>query len=1200
MSATEVLSPYRGLVPYAEEDAAFFFGRTRDTGVVISNLLASRLTLFYGASGVGKSSVLNAGVVPALRSLASGNSAQVGRPELAVVVFRDWASAPALGLARAVQRECSRAVGESLRNLPAPAGLLAALREGAEKVGGEVLLILDQFEEHFVYAAGDDFESFDDAFVAALNDRALNVNVLLSIREDGLAKLDRFKGRIPNLFGNYLRIEHLDEDSAREAIAKPVERYNEIVRVGRVPITLEHGLVDTVLKEVRAGRVTISDAALGGVASASGGDVRIETPFLQLVMTRLWDFELGRGSEQLRLGTLKDELGGAGSIVRNHVRAALDRLTPEEKRLAVAAFRYLITPSRTKIALPSVDLAAMSEMPAGPLAELLEKLTGSGYRILKPVPPPPDRPDAVGYEIWHDILAQAILDWRNERIQEAQVEAARAEADAELQAAREKARERAAAARRSRRMTLVMSVCLVLSLIGLAYGWLKQQDARQQARRAEWHKQLADARVALSTDPELGLLIASHVLRERTEGGSGRAADAADTLAMALDASRLRSRLDTDKMRSGYVRMDVSQESADRNVTIAVVGKGDQTFLIDRDTARVSRTLPAPAAEVVDMAISPDGTRIALALANETVEIRDVEGGGEPESIASGGPLLTLAWSRDGERLAFATQDGRVVIRDVAEQREERSIRAFAADSYQFVLALDFSPDGNWLLGAGSDNRLLQWSLSEPSPEETVSCFVGHEDDLTVVRFAPSGKVFASGAKDGAVQLWDGERRGSASGCSRTPLRTLVGHFNTVFDIRFSPDGQTVATASADTTVRLWDVNTGKPLLNLLGHTAPVERIAFLYNGEQVISAGWDGSTRTWDVTGYPDVRASRDSSERSSHVLIMTKDGRTVVRDRTTGEVYRQGRFNSANTGAIDQRGESVAISFFDGSTRVYSVDNGEEFAAFRAHAGRITTLDLSADGQRVASGGIDGYARLWDSRSGKKLGEIELRYVVGTMAFSPDDRHLLVGDESGAEVLWELATDRRTTLAGHSQSPDSVAWSGDAQWLATGSQDKTVLIWSLPGGEPAQTLTFPDIVFGVAFSPDSSRLLAVSGPLVHRYDVNGWREIQPALEGHENFVTSAAFSPDGSRIATASWDRTARVWDAETGRQLAAYTHDEPLSDVMFSPAGSALITISEAGRMRFIPLDNAELLEMADARATRKLSPAECKRYLDHDEC
>ena len=177
-------SPFKGLAALedSELDALFFFGRERERAVLVANLLAARLTVLYGESGVGKSSLLGAGVVRELRALA---------PD-AVVALRDsW----------------SGSVVEALDEV-----------RGAE----EAYLVLDQFEEYFLYHGDDDSGALLHDLPELLGDT--RVNVLVSVREDSLARLDAFKARIPSVFGNQVRLEHLDREAARSAILGPIAR----------------------------------------------------------------------------------------------------------------------------------------------------------------------------------------------------------------------------------------------------------------------------------------------------------------------------------------------------------------------------------------------------------------------------------------------------------------------------------------------------------------------------------------------------------------------------------------------------------------------------------------------------------------------------------------------------------------------------------------------------------------------------------------------------------------------------------------------------------------------------------------------------------------------------------------------------------------------------------------------------------------
>src|SRR5262249_49361327 len=153
---------------------------------------------------------------------------------------------------------------------------------------------------------------------------------------DFYAKLDRFEGRIPTLYDNYFRIEHLDRKAAREALEKPVDEFNRLRLTSNGPVTLEPALVDAVLKQVETGQVVIGEAGRGTVGSAKpqeNAQARIETPFLQLVMTRLWDEEMAAQSSTLRLTTL-ERLGGAESIVRTHLDAVMSAQQPQDQDVA--------------------------------------------------------------------------------------------------------------------------------------------------------------------------------------------------------------------------------------------------------------------------------------------------------------------------------------------------------------------------------------------------------------------------------------------------------------------------------------------------------------------------------------------------------------------------------------------------------------------------------------------------------------------------------------------------------------------------------------------------------------------------------------------------------------------------------------------------------------------------------------------------
>ncbi len=418
MSATAVRSaapaaPFKGLANYTEQDSAIFFGREREREVIMANLKARRLTVLYGNSGVGKSSLLRAGVASRLLEHAHRNHEDLGTPEFVPVVFSAWRDDPVSGLQQAIAAAVAPFASASWS--PSMQGPLAAAIDAAATASDAYLLIiLDQFEEYFLYHAGDDRPGcFAEQFAGAVGRRGLQASFLVSIREDALAKLDRFKATIPKLFDSSLRFSHLDARAAREAILRPIEHYNGLVEP-EARVTLEPALVDEVLAQVRTGEVVLEQSghgALQGAEADAGADDQIETPYLQLVMTRLWQAERQHGSSELRLATLT-QLGGAQEIVRTHLDAALSSLSAPERDVAADLFHHLVTPSGTKIAHMAGDLAEYTQHAVAEVEAMLATLASAEIRILRPVRPPPGEQRPPRFEIFHDVLAASVLDWR--------------------------------------------------------------------------------------------------------------------------------------------------------------------------------------------------------------------------------------------------------------------------------------------------------------------------------------------------------------------------------------------------------------------------------------------------------------------------------------------------------------------------------------------------------------------------------------------------------------------------------------------------------------------------------------------------------------------------------------------------------------------------------------------------------------------
>ncbi|HEY3135428.1 MAG TPA: tetratricopeptide repeat protein [Blastocatellia bacterium] len=445
-------APYAGLRVYSEQDAAFFFGRDRLRDLIISNLRSSRLTLLFGPSGVGKSSVLCAGVARELKRLGQENLDQNGKPEVAVAVFNSWRDDPLIGLAAAVEEAVEQALGGAPIEPPPPSSsLVERFGAWAKRVGGDLFVILDQFEDYFLYREyGEGDVSFALELARMVNHLSLRVNFLLSIRDDAYSKLEQLKARISNIYANALRIDDLDIKAARAAIEKPIDQYNRFYAASHSRVRIEPELVEELLETLRTGRLSLGESGRGVIKREGGDSEReptVEAPFLQLVMTELWKAEMLDGSTTLRLQTLKS-LGGAGEIVKTHLAGVMQVLTEDERDLAASAFNFLVTPSGNKIPYTASDLAASAEVDRNKLVPLLEKFTGSGRRILRSSGPayPAGEPR---YEFRHDVLAKAAFAWRTKYRNDQKTEEEKRQA-AEKARAEERAR-RAAILRWARR-----------------------------------------------------------------------------------------------------------------------------------------------------------------------------------------------------------------------------------------------------------------------------------------------------------------------------------------------------------------------------------------------------------------------------------------------------------------------------------------------------------------------------------------------------------------------------------------------------------------------------------------------------------------------------------------------------------------------------------------------------------------------------
>lgn len=393
--ATTEIRPYMGLDAFDEQDAPFFFGRDRDIRRIISSFYGFRLTVLFGSSGVGKSSVLNAGVLRQSR----------GDSNLLMTVFRVWTGDIIKGIKEEVRAAAAK-IGDP-PTLSPELPLAEFLLDYAMHYRRHVIVILDQFEDYLRdYHQG---HPFDQQFVNIAVNRSMPVSLLVALRRDAVADLHRYEESISTLWEGLIEIDHLDEEAATLAIRGPLEEFER--QTGK-RMTIKDDLIKAILERVSVTDRSVRTARWDGPSTAGEDEAlrkrRIETPFLQLVMMRLWKEERQAGSWELQKSTFEKKLGGAKAILRAHVGSVLDPLPPRDREPIIEIFRYLVTPSGAKVSYALKDLSDLAGVGQNRLARILDGLAGEA-RILRK-----NTREEVSYELFHDVLGEPVLEWRNQ------------------------------------------------------------------------------------------------------------------------------------------------------------------------------------------------------------------------------------------------------------------------------------------------------------------------------------------------------------------------------------------------------------------------------------------------------------------------------------------------------------------------------------------------------------------------------------------------------------------------------------------------------------------------------------------------------------------------------------------------------------------------------------------------------------------
>jgi WD40 repeat protein len=1155
--------PFKGLAPFQDSDldAGFFFGREREREVIEANLMASRLTILYGEPGVGKSSVLRAGLAHHLRTVAAANLETRGEPGFAVVVFDAWKDDPVQALRAAVAGAVTRALGGSVSPDDGGSSLADTFGLWQELLGGDLYVILDQTEEYFLYHGAESGPgTFREEFPAVIGSADLRANFLLAIREDALAKLDAFRRLVPGVLDNYLRLEHLDRRAARTAIIEPIAAYNARA-ADQGMVSVEPGLVDAVLDQVVAGKVEVGSVGGRGSIDNADRDDRIETPYLQLVMRRIWDEERALESPTLRLETLR-RLGGAEQIVRDHVELALASLSSHETDIAANLFDHLVTPSGAKIAQDAGDLAQYAGVPESEVLPVLSTL--GNERILRSVIGADPR--STRYEIFHDVLAEPVLTWR---------------------AGHELERERVAARRERRRLWLLVVAAFAALLVvgGVAvFALVQRGSARSQARRAHAHELAADALTNVSSDPVSSVALALQAAQLSPE------AETEDVLRTSLLAMR-----ELHVLRLGG--RIVAASFAPSGGRLLAASSNGTLGIFDTTGTRV---VAFPHQRSLTHAVwSPDGRFVATGDVDGLVTIVRARDGQPLRRLDTKAPVASLAFTHG---TLLAGSGGRLLLIH-GVRGSVRTLRLAGA-----VVAAAQSPNGKLVAVATERAGRVTTRILDAQTRRVRTTLPEHGIDS--LRFDPTGRVLVTGSTDKTTRLW-------LAATGRLVHELPQGGY--VLALSFSPDGQTLATASSDGSVPIWDVRSGVRLVLLVGSNGSANDAAFSPDGKDIAVAFGDRAARVYDAT---DGRLLAPLAGDTDSVTTVGYDsaGDTIVTGSDDGTV----RLWSANAGdqlaPVDRRGATVR-AVFAGDSLVSSAGRVVRVltpGGRRVAAHRLPTPVASVAAQGTSVAAADTAGDLLRTTIGGPT-ELSRGLRVTAVAYEPDGT-LITGSSDGTIRLWSSSAHPRA-LPGSGAAEAISAGTGGFAVLSRGgavhvytpegalvrtiparagiarlSPDGTVLatarareadLWSTSTGKLLHRLLgHTALVTDVEFSPDGRTIVTASVDHDGRLWDTASGQLLHVLRGHFFPVRSASFSPDGRWVVTAS-QFTAGLWSVSTGRNvLYLEGNTEPLTGAVFSSSDNWIATGSNDGTVRVIRCDICADMPGLEQLATARL--------------
>jgi WD40 repeat protein/energy-coupling factor transporter ATP-binding protein EcfA2 len=573
----------------------------------------------------------------------------------------------------------------------------------------------------------------------------------------------------------------------------------------------------------------------------------------------------------------------------------------------------------------------------------------------------------------------------------------------------------------------------------------------------------------------------------------------------------------------------------------------------DLDNPKVPLTLSGHKVNVLDLAYSPDGKKIATSSSDRTVRLWDANDGtpNPPASIAPSDISRRVVFNNDGTRLLTVNNDKTAQIWNTATGAQVgESLTGHTGTINQAA----FSPDGKAIVTGAADGTARVWD-AVTGKKRRIPVDNGNRSSVLDFSLRGDGKVIIIASADGTAQLFAG---------GSDPIATFDAHHGPVSSVAFSPDGNTVVTAHDDA-ARLWDTNAGRAQMTLPGHeSSDVQGAAFTSDGKHIVTASDDQTTQVWDVAAN-SFRTGYKPDSDDALVAILSPDGTTMLSfvdkknarllDAMTGHLIAPLALPAEFTGWAFSRDGKRFIIAMERKAQVFEATSGKVVSTLEAQE-ELGAVDLSPDGKLVVTGCKDGAACLWNANRGRQVHALETaspgrlagivpdargeRRTFVAAAFSPEGDLVATLNSEGKVRLWDTRSGQIVAPPIFHKNARQIVFSTDGNAILTMAGDRRARLWNVHTGTLSTTFLGQSEIAAAAFSRNGLLATAEKGAI--RLWEPATSRLLALLQADQGSVQSISFSPDGRLLLSFGDDGPARVWDVSAGRK----SMDEVIADI------------------------------------------------------